>query len=512
MSELEDLLKKHRKRIIDREEQTFRELLAAYDEIEKDLHRQYRALQKKILEAQKAGEKISPSWFYRKDRLKDLLKQTQDQIKRFGTNAAAIIEREQKAAIQIGISEAKDSITFEGAYSGKNLGTSLNTKAVETAAGLMGDGSPLLKYFEEQLAPQVAKAIRKEVISAAAQGTDFNTIARRLMKAGDITRQRALSTARTEVNRVRRSAALETYRENDDIEGWIWVASKSTRTCALCLAMDGTVMKLKEDFPQHVNCHCTVRAKLIGIEPRTRQTGQEYFNELSDEEKKKILGKNAFEAYKRGEVELKDFVAFKYDKRFGKSVTRKPLAQILSKKRIDESSRFASQLLRKAKKAEPKISKDIRSIGKSIGAKNPGFEDRFKTQESLARKLREKSAIQSTVRFTTTEDIARVNNDTLRYTYQLKNADYWKGIAEAKRQLRDAGYQIGRMWNAWDTSRIDTGYRGVNLTIKSSQGQIFELQFHTEASLKLSKDSHRLYEEERNLKTTGKRRAEIRAE
>ncbi|MFV0389903.1 MAG: phage minor head protein [Pyrinomonadaceae bacterium] len=148
-----------------------------------------------------------------------------------------------------------------------------------------------------------------------------------------MTRQRALSTARTEVNRVRRSAALETYREHDDIvEGWIWVASKSTRTCALCLAMDGTVMKLKEDFPQHVNCRCTLRAKLIGVEPRQRQTGSEYFNELSDDDKKKVLGQTGFDAYKRGEVELKDFVAFKYDKRFGKSVTRKPLGKIVADK------------------------------------------------------------------------------------------------------------------------------------------------------------------------------------
>lgn len=37
MSELDDLLKKHRKAIIAREEQTFREMLAAYEEIELEL-------------------------------------------------------------------------------------------------------------------------------------------------------------------------------------------------------------------------------------------------------------------------------------------------------------------------------------------------------------------------------------------------------------------------------------------------------------------------------------------
>jgi hypothetical protein len=42
----------------------------------------------------------------------------------------------------------------------------------------MGDGSPLMSYFTQQLAPAVAEKIKTEVIKAAATGTNFNTIAR----------------------------------------------------------------------------------------------------------------------------------------------------------------------------------------------------------------------------------------------------------------------------------------------------------------------------------------------
>lgn len=61
MSALDEHLKKHRKKIIDREGQTFREMLAAYAGIEKELKDSFDALQNKIEDAQGAGEEISPS-------------------------------------------------------------------------------------------------------------------------------------------------------------------------------------------------------------------------------------------------------------------------------------------------------------------------------------------------------------------------------------------------------------------------------------------------------------------
>ena len=103
MSALDDHLKAHRRKIIEREEQTFREILAAYDEIEQELKRAYRELQKKIIDARAAGEEISPSWVYRERRLRKLLDQVNEQIVRFGGRITPIIMREQRAAIQLAI-------------------------------------------------------------------------------------------------------------------------------------------------------------------------------------------------------------------------------------------------------------------------------------------------------------------------------------------------------------------------------------------------------------------------
>lgn len=335
MSALDEHLKKHRQKIIDREEKTFRELLSAYAEIEKELKKTFDELQEKIEEARENGEIISPSWFFREQRLTNLLAQVRQQIVRFGGKAAKIVEREQRAAIDIAVSQAQETyeLLIKNAADARNLGSMLNPRAVETAVGVMGDGSPILTYFEKQLAPQIADKIKSEVIKAAALGTDFKTISKRLQETGGITRHRALSVARTEVNRVRRETSRMIYEENDDIiEAWEWVASKSSRTCPLCLAMDGEQFPLDEPFPQHINCRCGMLPIIIDLPRRPRTIGKDWFESQSDEAKEKILGKEGFLAFQEHELALKDFVAFRNDKRFGKSVTRKPLAKILADK------------------------------------------------------------------------------------------------------------------------------------------------------------------------------------
>ncbi len=110
-------------------------------------------------------------------KLKNLLEQVQEQINRFGEKATRIIEREQKAAIKIAISQAQETFDLEISntdFPDRNLASTLNPRTVENAVGLMGDGSPIRIYFKEQLAPAVADKIKSEVIKASAIGTDFN--------------------------------------------------------------------------------------------------------------------------------------------------------------------------------------------------------------------------------------------------------------------------------------------------------------------------------------------------
>lgn len=335
MSALDETLKRHRQRVIAREEQTFRELLQAYALIERELRESLRELERKINDAQAAGEVISPSWYQQGDRLKDLIDQVKSQIERFGGTAANITAREQRAAVTLAADAARATVQVIAPNSFP-IGTSFNPLVVEDAVGMMGDGSPILEYYSQNLAPKVAEAIRVEVIKAAATGTDFRTLARRLLQTGQITKHRALTVARTEVGRVRRETTRRIYQDTPGVVGWEWVASKSPRTCVVCLAMDGKIFPLEEAFPQHINCRCTMIAVIDGVPRPPRTLGKEWFDKQPDDVKAKIIGVDGLAAYKEGLITLDDFVGKKPHPLFGESVFTKPLSDILANKPVTE--------------------------------------------------------------------------------------------------------------------------------------------------------------------------------
>ncbi len=180
-----------------------------------------------------------------------------------------------------------------------------------------------------------------------------------------------------------------------------------------------------------------------------------------------------------------------------------------------EARRLAEELITQARENELKITADLQKIASEVDAKIISLENRFKTEESLVRKLslladRDKS--NQSVQYKL-EKFARRNNDTLRYTFILSNDKYAENFYNTIETLKQNGFLIpqNRIWNAWENAETakDTGYRGINITAISSQKQLFELQFHTAESFRLKAETHHLYEQLRNLKTSDERRAEI---
>ncbi len=96
------------------------------------------------------------------------------------------------------------------------------------------------------------------------------------------------------------------------------------------------------------------------------------------------------------------------------------------------------------------------------------------------------------------EKYANQNNDALRYTIVFRTNKYADGFQNTIKKLRQDGFVIhpGRIWNAWKNEGTprDSGYRGINITVISSQKQRFELQFHTAESFLLKTETHHLYE------------------
>ncbi len=185
---------------------------------------------------------------------------------------------------------------------------------------------------------------------------------------------------------------------------------------------------------------------------------------------------------------------------------------------------YAHALLKHAEAHEPIITADLQKIAAEVSAEMVGLEYKFKTEESLTRKISDESAksAKSLVDFgysideaieKSTKRRAERNNDALRYTFVFPLEKYVFGLRQTVEKLRQKSYEVpkDRVWNAWKNigTTFDKGYRGINITIISSRKQKFELQFHTRASYELKTETHSLYEESRQIQPSLKRKVEI---
>ena len=174
----------------------------------------------------------------------------------------------------------------------------------------------------------------------------------------------------------------------------------------------------------------------------------------------------------------------------------------------NKAAEYARTLLEHARTHEPSITEDLQKIALEVAAEIVGLEHKFKTEQSLAEKITQKAvnntrifveagyllneAVEKAVKLQ-----AEIINDTLRYTFILPFESYVFSFKQSLEKLKQEGCKIpeNKIWNAWRNigTRYDTGYRGINVTVISSQGQLFELQFHTEESFQLKMKTHKLY-------------------
>ncbi|MFF5171644.1 toxin glutamine deamidase domain-containing protein [Micromonospora sp. NPDC000089] len=117
-------------------------------------------------------------------------------------------------------------------------------------------------------------------------------------------------------------------------------------------------------------------------------------------------------------------------------------------------------------------------------------EFRLKSLDSLVRKfLDEAAAVGLSV-----EDFARDVNDVLRFCMVVPSGqEYGLAVALILDDLRSSGFEVAdrSCKNFW---RSGNRFYGFNCTIRSPEGQLFELQIHTEASRSAWQATHDAYE------------------
>lgn len=328
-NEIAQILSRHRRLLAERERRTVAELRAAYGSVEKELVKEFLKLSKWL--AALPPEQRTRGAILRHAVLRELLDQVRAEIRNYGGRVGRITAREQRYGILSADRNAREMLVAQtrNAAIRLNFDRALPKRVIETAVGLMGDGSPINEYFENAVGKKLVAAIRDEIVKTIATGDSFGRLAKNLQKRAGVMPRQAHAIARTEVNRARRETTRQIY-ESQGITEWEWVAANSLRTCILCLTLDGQRFSIKDPFPTHVNCRCT----MIAVHPNIthkRRTGREWLATRSAEEQEKVIGKEAFAAYERGEITLDDLVTFRTSKKWGRSAVRRPLKQALNR-------------------------------------------------------------------------------------------------------------------------------------------------------------------------------------
>jgi SPP1 gp7 family putative phage head morphogenesis protein len=358
-----DLADKFRTQALARERRAASELVHAYGESWKRIRIELNRLTAQIENARLAGEDVSPSWLFQQERLRSLQIQVEREINHFAIYANKRIQEEQRAEIA---AARNDAGALMKAASANEAGIELSfsqlpTGAVENMVGFLGDGTPLGRVLDRWGA-EASKATSDRLVQAIVLGHGPRQIARDLRAdfGGSLTK--ALTIARTEVLRSYRQAAHQTYKKNSDvIDGWIWQASLSGRTCPACIALNGTFHTVDETLDDHVNGKCTMLPKTKpwadlgfgGVEETSIEieSGEDWFARQAEKTQRSVLGDAGFEAYNSGAVKLGDFVGTNYSPQWGTMRYAKSLKEILGD---DGARHYRMKVISKAIRNPPK--------------------------------------------------------------------------------------------------------------------------------------------------------------
>lgn len=202
-----------------------------------------------------------------------------------------------------------------------------NPRAIANIKGNLEDGSPLHPdHFG--IPHNDWEKIKQTLINGVITGENSDKIAQKIKGIHESMKQRAIGLARTEMFNAHRKASHETYQANDDVlNGWIWHAHLSSRTCAVCWAMHGKKFTTKQMMKAHVCCRCTqvpdVKGHDLGF-----VDGETMFAKLSERDQLTVLGPTKFAMYKKGTIKLSDLVGYTTHPRFGEHPHEKSLKQL----------------------------------------------------------------------------------------------------------------------------------------------------------------------------------------
>ena len=290
---------------------------------------------------------------------------------------------------------------------------------------------------------QYLDKVQNSVMQAMVQGTLNKDLAEQLKKLGKDVENRAMLIARDQSSKL--NAALTRARhEEAGIKKYMWSTSGDERVRESHAEKDGQIFEYTNPpadtgHPGHdVNCRCVAIPVFDEVQAKAQET-------LSEP--------------------VKENLTLSVDK-----------------------------LVEKSQKIEPTITADINNIATKAGGKLVGLENRLKSPSSIKRKIEAEVADG----FSKSLSLNKIR-DAIRYTTVFKEGDFVTRYKAMQYLLAIKGYKTIIVKNTW---KNDSAYKGVNTFIQNEDGDVFEMQYHTQQSFDLKNGLlHELYEQFRNPKT-----------
>jgi hypothetical protein len=174
--------------------------------------------------------------------------------------------------------------------------------------------------------------------------------------------------------------------------------------------------------------------------------------------------------------------------------------KVTSEKRAE-----ALQEVAKITDGEPRLSDTVETAttGSPHGGRLAGFEHRCKGSERLMEKAL--AAMEAQPDSSTADIVGRIP-DAIRYTVCFESGRYVDGYRDIKERLESSGFEMYYSKNSW----MNPEYKGINTRWVTSDGQRFEVQFHTPESFHAKHEvTHQAYERLRGTQAVRGERTEL---
>ena len=278
------------------------------------------ALTAEILDKMEAGEPVGPSYIYALERYQTMLNEAEAAVDQYNKAADGIITGYEADAVDLGIHNAIELVDI--AEPTDPMWTRINKRETRVMRGMLSEPSPLSTLLDKSWG-EMKTGIEKVFVTGIATGQDAPWFAARMKETVDIAPKRAMTIARTEVNRAYRAANLETMRTSRAVKGYRRICYKPT-ACFACLMMDGDYYDKMEDFSDHPNGKCAAVPVTRHYDPAGEEDwekGEAWFMNLPEKDQKRIIGDGRYQLWKEDSIDPKDMVYIKDNKLWGGSPT-----------------------------------------------------------------------------------------------------------------------------------------------------------------------------------------------